>query len=97
MDYVEYIGWRAFFKADKPGGVRTQTQELNDFYAARSYAAFFNVNRKEDMAAAEIRDFLEFPPEITPEISEAQHEAAVIALGNKVDMIFTRHNARVNG
>ncbi len=95
MDYTDYLGWRAFFKADKPGGARTQDQELADFYAARAYAAYYNVNRREDVAAAEIRDFLEFPPEITPEQAEAEHEAAVITLGEKVDRFFARHNAKV--
>ena len=97
MEYVDYLGWLAFFKADKPGGPRTRGQELQDFYAARAYAGFFNMNRKEDVAAMEIIDFMEFPPEITPEQQEEEHAAAVIALGNKVDRILKRVNASIKG
>jgi hypothetical protein len=95
MDCAEYDGWRAWFKADKPGGARTPEMELMDAFAARAAAAYFNVHRKEDMAAMDVRDFLEYPPQLTPEQEDAEYEARVVALGNKVDAIYTRHNARV--
>jgi len=68
--------------------------ELQDLYAARYYAAYYNVHRKEDMAPAEIRDFLMFPPEITPERAEEIEAEKVEALGAKVDAIFKRWNAK---
>ena len=92
---MDYLGWRAWFKADEPGGARTPAMELADVYAARAYAGFFNVHHSEDVAPAEIRDFLEFPPVITEEQSDAEYCRKVENMGRQSEAMYASRNARL--